>query len=187
MIAREDGFTLIEVLAGAVLGGIVMFALFGIVLTGYASVRVSQDTMLGDEDVQLVLTYIQTDIHAAAKDPALLSVSNVGPNTGNTLILTVPDPKTPDGSVKGRMLTVTYTYATSGSPAVGTLTRSVATLSGTAVSTIVIARNLKPSLVNVFSRTCSPGCTSVSAAIQFILNGTTVTRTLNASPQLAYP
>ncbi len=183
MIAREDGFTLIEVLAGAVLGGIVMFALFGIVLTGYASVRVSQDTMLGDEDVQLVLTYIQTDIHAASKDPALLTVSNAGPNTGNTLVLTVPDPKT----ANGRMLTVTYTYATSGSPSVGTLTRSVATLSGTPLGTTVIARNLKPSLVNVFSRSCTPGCTTVSAAIQFILNGATVTRTLNASPQLAYP
>jgi Tfp pilus assembly protein PilW len=183
MIAREDGFTLIEVLAGAVLGSIVMFALFGIVLTGYASVRVSQDTLLGDEDVQLVLTYIQTDIHAASKDPALLVVSSAGPNSGNTLVLTVPDPKT----ANGRMLTVTYTYATAGSPSVGTLTRSVATVAGIPISTATIARNLKPGLVNVFSRSCSPGCTSVSAAIQFVLNGATVTRTVNASPQLAYP
>src|SRR5258708_11098511 len=135
MIAREDGFTLMEVLAGPVLGAIVMFAMFGIVLTGYASVRVSQDTMLGDEDVQLVLTYIQPDIHAASKDPALLTVSNAGPNTGNTLVLTVPDPKT----ANGRMLTVTYTYPTSGPPRAGTLTRSVSTLSGTPLATTLSA------------------------------------------------
>src|SRR5258708_18318573 len=165
MIAREDGFTLIEVLAGAVLGGIVMFALFGIVLTGYASVRVSQDTMLGDEDVQLVLTYIQTDIHAASKDPALLTVSNAGPNTGNTLVLTVPDPKT----ANGRMLTVTYTYATSGSPSVGTLTRSVATLSGTPVSPTVIARHLKPRLPNVSPPSPPPRPPTARPALQTIL------------------
>jgi prepilin-type N-terminal cleavage/methylation domain-containing protein len=177
---RDDaGFTLVEVLAGVVLGSIIMVALFGVFLTGWTSVRVSQDTLLGDEDVQLTLTYIQTDIHGASRDPNLLKVTN----GGNTLTLSVPDP-----SGTGRRVTVTYVYATG---TVGTLTRTVTGPTGPPAST-VIARNLKPGLVSVFS--ASPcivapgaGCTSVGATLQFVLNGTTVTRTINAAPQLAYP
>lgn len=175
----ERGFTLIEVLAGLVLGSIIMAALFGVFLTGWTSVRVSQDTLLGDEDVQLTLTYIQTDIHGASRDPNLLKVTNAG----NTLTLAVPDP-----SGTGQVLTVTYAYATG---TVGTLMRTVTPPAGAPTSTVV-ARNLKPGLTNIFSASpCTgapgPGCTSVSAALQFVLNGTTVTRTIDAAPQLAYP
>lgn len=182
MIAREDGFTLVEILAGSVLGSIIMAALFGVFLTGYASVRVSQDTLLGDQDVQLTLTYLETDIHGASRDPSLLAVTN----GGNTLTLSVPDP-----GAAGRRLTVAYVYASGGTPNVGTLVRTVTPPGGPATTTTV-ARNLKPGLTGVFSATpCTPapgpGCTSVNAALQFVLNGATVTRTVSAQPQLAYP
>ena len=182
MIAREDGMTVIEVLVGAVLGAILMSALVSVFLTGYASVRVSQDTLVGDEDVQQTLTWIQTDIHGASRDPNLLTVTN----GGNTLTLNVPDP-----SATGRLVTITYVYTSGGTPLVGTLTRTVTAPAG-APKVTVIARNLKPGLTNVFTAspcTVAPGagCTSVSAALQFVINGTPVTRTIQAAPQLAYP
>ena len=183
MTGREDGMTLIEVLVGAVLGSILMAALVSVFLTGYASVRVSQDTLVGDQDVQLTLTYIQTDIHGASRDPSLLNVTN----SGRTLTLSVPDP-----SATGRTVTIVYTYASGGSPAVGTLTRTVTPPSPAASSSTVIAHNLKAGLTNIFTAapcTVAPGagCTSVSAALQFVINGTAVTRTIQAAPQLAYP
>lgn len=177
-MSREDGFTLVEVMAGLVLGSILLASIFGVFLTGYASVRVSQDTMVGDQDVQLTLTYLQTDIHGSSRDPALLTVTN----GGNTLALGVPDP-----SGSGRFLTVTYAYTSGGSPTVGTLTRTVTDATGAVVGTTAVARNLKPGLTSVFAATCTPGCTSVTATLQFLLNGNTVTRNIQATPQLAFP
>lgn len=180
----DDGFTLVDTLVGTVIGSILMIALAGVFLTSYTSLRVSQDTLEGDADVQLALTYLQVDVHGSSRDPNLLTVTN----GGNTLRLSSPDP-----SSAGRLLTIAYTYASSGSPAVGTITRTVTDSSGATIRTGVVAHNLKGGLTGVFSATpCTlapggVGCTSVSAALSFDVKGVTVTRTVQAAPQLAYP
>jgi len=179
----DAGFTLVDTLVGTVVGTILMVALVGVFLTSYTSLRVSQETLQGDADVQLTLTYLEVDVHGSSRDPNLLTVTN----GGNTLKLSSPDP-----SSAGRLLTITYTYASAGNPAVGTLTRTVTDSTGATIRTGVVAHNLTGGLTNVFSATpCTPspgaGCTSVSAALSFDVKGVTLTRTVQAAPQLAYP
>jgi len=182
----DAGFTLVDTLVGTVVGTILMVALVGVFLTSYTSLRVSQETLQGDADVQLTLTYLESDVHGSSRDPSLLTVTNTG-NPGNTLKLSSPDP-----SSAGRLLTITYTYASAGSPAVGTLTRTVTDSTGATIRSGVVAHNLAGGLTGVFSATpCTSapgvGCTSVSAALSFNVKGVTLTRTVQAAPQLAYP
>lgn len=180
---RDDGFTLIETLVSTVLGSLLMAALVGVFMAGYGSIRASQESLLGDTGVQLTLTYLATDVQGASRDPSLLTITN----GGNTLKLAQADP-----GASGRSLTVTYTYQSSGTPAVGSLTRTVTDAAGSTLSTRDVAHNLKAGLTNIFSATpCTPapgaGCTSVSASLAFDVKGTTITRSVQAAPRLAYP
>lgn len=188
MIQRDDGFTLIDVMVGTVVSGLLLAALVGIFQTGYQSLRVSSDAYLGQDDVQLALRYLMPDVQGASREH--ISVADV-PAVGGTLTLVVPEPN------PNRLTTVTYVY----SDAAGTITRtsSFATLTGTTTEEVVIARHLKTNLLPAEMTRfiyCAAACPpeagggtgpKLRAKLAFDINGTTVTRELDLTPKLTSP
>jgi hypothetical protein len=148
---REDaGFGLVDSLVGIALAGILMLGVAGVARTAYAATRSAGDAVKGDDDVQLLTTYLTRDIHAAVADQQLTSVGG----GGATLTLGVAE-----AGASIRFITVTYVY----DAGTGTMTRTV-TAAGAAPVVTTVARSLEPAYAPVFEY-CLPIALSITPAI----------------------
>lgn len=146
----DDGFSLIDMMVGLVLAGILMAGIGGIFRTAYAATRSAGDAVRGDDDVQLMATYLTRDGHAAVADAQIASVGG----GGATLTLGIVEAGT-----AVRFTTVTYAY----DAGAGTITRTV-NAAGQAPVTLVLAHSLEPSYAPVFEY-CSPIALTITPAI----------------------
>ncbi len=133
---REDGATVVELLAAVVLGSLLVGSLVALVIVGFRSYESAKRTLLDGAAVNDVRASLTDDARSAA---ALLS--SVSPD-GLTLTLVVFDAS---AQATGRR-TLVYRYVSD-----GTITRSVSVGTSPA-STQVVARNLAASYASpVFS------------------------------------
>jgi hypothetical protein len=148
-VRSDDGIGLVDALVGIALAAILMLGIAGVARSAYAATRSAGDAVKGDDDVQLLASYLTRDVHAAVADPLLTSVSG----GGATLRLGVVDVSTP------RFTTVTYTY----DAGAGTITRTV-TAAVQAAAVVVVARSLEPAYSPIFEY-CSPIALAITPAI----------------------
>jgi hypothetical protein len=148
-LRSDDGIGLVDALVGIALAAILMLGIAGVARSAYAATRSAGEAVKGDEDVQLLASYLTRDVHAAVADPQLTSVSG----GGATLRLGVVDVNTP------RFSTVTYAY----DAGAGTITRTV-TAAGQTPVILVVARSLEPSYAPLFEY-CSPIALTITPAI----------------------
>lgn len=160
---RQAGFTLVDLTVAMTIGGILVALFATVVLVASNSIRAANDSFRGDDDVQVVLVYLNRDTQGA-RPPTSGDVS------ASELRLTVPN------ALTSSVLRVTYTYATDPGPVLrptAKITRTV-TDGSTVVESADIARNLQPNYTQVFE-SCGAGCIKVN--IPFIVADNVVVRT----------
>lgn len=172
----ERGFGLVDVIVATVIGGFVLAAVVGVLVTAFTTLRVADENFKGDDDVQLVLLALTRDVQSAT--PSNISVDP----SGMQLQLGAARPS------DGKFVRITYAYVASA----GELSRAVDDGSGT-VTTTIAARNLKrdhtaPVLKYCASQSDCPSVTGtfpfVEATIPFVVNRADVLRTIKVAPRL---
>jgi prepilin-type N-terminal cleavage/methylation domain-containing protein len=152
----ERGFTLVELLVGISIVGIIMPAIVGAMYVGYHTTNSTSNRLAGSNDAQFLSIYLPIDIKSA--DSAVTVPSGTITCTGVTagtgrLKLTSNAYGDSTGMAAAVVVYWVQTVTPSGQPTKYFLTRSNCT-SGTATQSIVVARNLATSGAGT-SATCT--------------------------------